>query len=243
MEACELTHLPRVSIDVEAARRQHRTYEDALMAAGCAVDRLPSGPDMPDAVFVEDIAVAFDELAVITRPGAESRRVETDAVAQALRRHRKLHTIEAPATLDGGDVLVVGRRVYVGRSRRTNGEAVAQLRGILAPFGYTICEVVVSACLHLKSAVTAIDDHVLLVNPDWVRKAAFAAVDFVDIAPSEPMAANALRVGNVVLYPTAFPRTAERLSQRGFALSSVDASELAKAEGAVTCCSVILRSD
>jgi dimethylargininase len=242
LDACELTHLTRVAIDVGRARRQHRAYEEALAAAGCSVERLPSGPGMPDAVFIEDIAIALDELAVITRPGAESRRVETAAVAEALRRHRTLHTIAAPGTMDGGDVLVVGGRVYVGRSSRTNGEAVAQLRRILVPFGRVVCDVAVTGCLHLKSAVTAVDDNVLLINPDWVPRAAFADVEFVDVHPSEPTAANALRVGERVIFPATFPRTAERLARRGCTLSLVDASELAKAEGAVTCCSVILKT-
>jgi dimethylargininase len=240
--ACELTHLPRVAIDIERARRQHGEYEEALMAAGCSLERLPSGPEMPDAVFVEDIAIAFDEAAVVTRPGAESRRGETAAVTQALRRHRTLYTIEAPGTIDGGDVLVVGRSVYVGRSSRTNAEAVAQLRRFLAPFGYVVCEIAVNGCLHLKSAVTCIGENVLLINPDWVASAAFERRELIDVHPAEPPAANALRVGDRVIFPDAFPRTAERLARRGCTLSLVDASELAKAEGAVTCCSVILKT-
>jgi dimethylargininase len=242
LNACELTHLARTPLDVEMARAQHRTYEEALTDAGCCLERLPSGPDMPDAVFVEDVAVALDELAIITRPGAASRRLETAAVWEALRRHRPLQTIEAPGTVDGGDVLVVGRRVYVGRSSRTNDEGIAQLTHILTPFGYTVCSVAVTGCLHLKSAVTAVDEGLLLVNSEWVGKSAFAGVDFVDVHSEEPMAANALRVGGTIVYPAAFPRTAERLTHRGYTLISVDVSELAKAEGAVTCCSVILSS-
>jgi dimethylargininase len=239
--ACELTHLPRVPIDVDTARRQHRVYEEALTAAGCTVERLASGPDMADAVFVEDTAVVFDELAIITRPGAESRREEGVAVAEALRPYRMLRTIEAPGTIDGGDVLAVGRSVYIGRSSRTNDHAIAQVRRLLAPFGYTVCDVVVTGCLHLKSAVTALDNGVLLINPDWIPTAPFGDVELVHVHPEEPMAANALRAGDSVIYPAAFPRTAERLARRGFLLSCIDASELAKAEGAVTCCSVILR--
>jgi dimethylargininase len=242
LDGCELTHLARVPIDIDRARRQHRAYEEALAAAGCSVERLPSGPGMPDAVFIEDTAIVLDELAVITRPGAESRRVETAAVAEALSRHRALQTIAEPATMDGGDVLVVGRRVYVGRSSRTNGDAVVQLRRMLAPFDRIVCDVAVNGCLHLKSAVTAVDEKVLLMNPDWVARAAFSDVEIVEVHPSEPMAANALRVGDRVIYPAAFPRTAERLARRGCVLSLVHAGELAKAEGAVTCCSVILKT-
>jgi dimethylargininase len=242
LNACELTHLARAPIDVETARAQHRKYEEALTAAGCRVERLPSGPAMPDAVFVEDLAVAFDDLAIITRPGAASRRVETAVVREALRRHRPIHSIEAPGTVDGGDVLVVGRRVYVGRSSRTNADGIAQISRILTRFGYSVYGVAVKGCLHLKSAATAVDEGVLLVNPEWIDKAVFGDVDFVDVHEDEPMAANALRVGSLVIYPTAFPRTAERLMRSGLTLMPIDASELAKAEGAVTCCSVIFKS-
>jgi dimethylargininase len=241
--ACELTHLPRVAIDIDVARRQHDAYEATLTAAGCSIERLPSGPDIPDAVFVEDIAVVFDELAIITRPGAESRRAETDAVAAALGKHRRLRTVQAPATIDGGDVLVVGKRVYIGCSSRTNEDAIAQVRQILAPVGYTVYDVPVTGCLHLKSAVTSLGDGVLLINPEWVNPALFAGLDFIPIERDEAMAANALRVGGTVIYPTAFPRTAALIERRGFAVVRVDASELAKAEGAVTCCSLIVEVD
>src|SRR5436190_11918806 len=163
--ACELTHVARVPIDVELARAQHRAYEQALINAGYRVERLDTGPDMPDSVFVEDIAVVFDELAIITRPGAESRRRETPAVAEALAAYRPLHVIQPPGTVDGGDVLVAGRKVFVGRSTRTNDAAAMQMRRILGPFGYTVVQTDVRGCLHLKSAVTRLDADRLLVNP------------------------------------------------------------------------------
>ena len=237
---CELTHLARVPIDVERARAQHDAYEALLGRLGCRVERLAAGPDMPDSVFIEDIAIVFDELAIVTRPGAESRRVETAAVADALRRFRTLRFIEAPGTVDGGDVLVAGRRVFVGRSSRTNAAAVAQMRAILAPHGYSVCEVAVEGCLHLKSAVTAIGDDVLLANRAWIDPRAFADCEIVDVDRDEPSAANAVRVGGALVFPSAFPKTASRLAARGFTVHTVDASELAKAEGAVTCCSLIV---
>jgi dimethylargininase len=238
--ACELTHLPRVAIDLERARAQHRAYEAALRAAGYRVEQLPASPDMPDSVFVEDVAIVFDELAIITRPGAESRRAETPAVAEAIARYRSLRWIEAPGTLDGGDVLVDGRSVFVGISSRTNTEAVAQLRRMLAPFGYTVCEVTVRECLHLKSAATVVAARTLLLNPRWVEPAVFPAFDLVEIDPGEPAAANAVRLRDRVVFPAAFPRTAARLRAHGLRVDTVDASELAKAEGAVTCCSLII---
>jgi dimethylargininase len=243
MASCELTHLARVPIDVERARAQHREYEQALADAGCRIERLASGPGMPDSVFVEDIAIVFDELAIVTNPGAESRRAEVPAIAQALERHRPRQFIVPPGTMDGGDVLVVGRRVYAGLSTRTNAVGVAQMHQALAPHGYTVCAVDVRGCLHLKSAVTAVADDLLLVNPAWIDKQALNGFRFVEIDPSEPMAANALRVGDDVIYPAAFPRTAERLARCGLRVRTVDASEVAKAEGAVTCCSVVFNDD
>ena len=238
---CELTHLTRASIDLGIARTQHRQYERALEDAGCRVERLEADQDMPDAVFIEDAAIVFDEVAIVTRPGAESRRRETPAVAAALKPHRPLRSIEAPGTLDGGDVLSVGRRVYVGRSGRTNDDGIAQMRAMLD--GYEVVGVDVTGCLHLKSAVTAIGERLLLINPGWVSRRLFGDCDFVEVDATERYAANALRIGDVVIYPTSFPKTAERLVRRGIQLRMVDASELAKAEGAVTCCSVIFESE
>jgi dimethylargininase len=240
--SCELTHLARTPIDAARAREQHREYEQALLAAGGVVERLESDADMPDSVFVEDVAIVFDDFAVITRPGAASRRRETAAVADALAQHRPLHTIEAPATVDGGDVLAVARDVFVGLSTRTNHAAVAQMRTILEPRGYAVHAIAIRGCLHLKSAVTALDDATLLVNRDWIDGDPFDRFTCVDVDPSEPCAANALRLPDRIVFPCAFPRTAERLTARGFRVELVDASELAKAEGAVTCCSLILRS-
>ena len=236
-QACELTHLPRVPIDLDRARAQHAAYEWALVEAGCTVRRLDSGPNMPDAVFVEDIAVVLDEGAVIGRPGAASRRAETPGVLEALARHgRPLQQIQAPGTLDGGDVLVIGRQVFVGSSARSNRAGIDQLAHILGPVGYTVQVVPVRGCLHLKSAVTAIAPDSVLINRKWVSADAFAGLSLVDIDPQEPYAANALALADVVLYPTAFPRTRERLEGRGLRVRAVDVDELQKAEGAVTCC-------
>jgi dimethylargininase len=238
---CELTHLTRQPIDFETAARQHQSYERCLTDLGCRVCRLPGGRDLPDAVFIEDTAVVLDEVAVITRPGAPSRRAETAAVAEALRPHRPLVTIESPGTLDGGDVLRVGRSVYAGLSSRSNLDGIRQLAGHLAPFGYGVCMVEVSGVLHLKSAVTEVAERTLLINRDWVRPEAFPGLDLVAVDPSEPFGGNALRVGRTVIYPSNFPRTRSVLEARGIAVHAVDASELAKAEGGVTCCSLILQ--
>jgi dimethylargininase len=240
---CELTHQCRVPIDLELARRQHAAYEQALRDAGYLVERLPATAEMADSVFIEDVAVVVDELAIVTRPGAESRRAEIPVVADALARYRTVRAIEPPGTIDGGDVLTVGRRMFIGRSTRTNGAGIEQMRRLLAPHGYVVCEVEVRGCLHLKSAVTALADGLLLINPAWLDRRAFTDFEFVDVDPGEAMAANALRLHDRIIYQTAFPRTADRLASRGLRLALVDASECAKAEGAVTCCSVLINSE
>jgi dimethylargininase len=238
---CELTHLAREPIDFELAARQHESYERCLTDLGCRVCRVPGGHDLPDAVFIEDTAVVLDEVAVIARPGAVSRRSETAAVAEALRPLRSLITIDPPGTLDGGDVLRVGRSVYVGLSSRTNGDGIRQLARHLAPFGYGVCVIEVSGALHLKSAVTEVAERTLLINCEWVPREAFPGLDLIAVEPAEPFGGNALRIGDTVIYSTSFPRTRSALEARGIAVRAVDASELAKAEGGVTCCSLILR--
>ena len=239
-DKCQLTHLPRAPIDLDRARAQHTAYEWALVEAGCTVRRLDSGPDMPDAVFVEDIAVVVAEGAILTRPGAEARRMETPGVVASLVRHGlPLQEIRSPGTLDGGDVLVVGRRVFVGLSARTNRAGADQLVGILNAVGYTVNMVPVHGCLHLKSAVTAVAPDTVLINREWVSAEAFAGLSMVDVDPREPHAANALAVGGVVIYPTSFPRTREKLEHLDLRLRLVEVDELQKAEGAVTCCSLI----
>jgi dimethylargininase len=239
MAQCELTHLSRVPIDVGLARAQHDNYEKALHALGCDVQRLPSGPDMPDAVFIEDTAVVLDELAILTRPGAESRWSEIAAVEAALAPFRALARVEAPGTIDGGDVLVAGRTLFIGLSGRTNGAAIEQVRTFVAPYGYLVQGVGVTGCLHLKSAATVVAEGVLLVNPAWVPLSAFQGAEILEVDPGEPSAANVVRVGGRLLYPSEFPRTGSRLSAGGFDVTTVDVGELAKAEGAVTCCSLI----
>ena len=242
INGCELTHVARQPIDLGRARAQHLAYEQTLeRAAHCEIVRVPAAPELPDAVFVEDTAVVVDEVAIIARPGAASRRAEIQGVAGVLSRYRELRYIEGPGTLDGGDVVVAGRRVFVGRTSRTNEAAIAQVRAILAPFGYDVQGVDVRGCLHLKSAATLLSEAQLLVNPAWISREAFDGIELLEIDPREPYAANILKAGDDYLYSTAFPRTAERL-QRSLQLNLVDMSELAKAEGAVTCCSLLLTS-
>ncbi len=241
--SCELTHLARSPIDIELARRQHQLYEQALEACGCEVQRLPAAPELPDSVFVEDTAVVVDEVAVITRPGAVSRRPETASMAEWLAPFRKIIHIMEPGVLDGGDVLRLGKRFFVGLSSRSNIAGLEQLRTALSPFGYQVEGLAVRGCLHLKSAVTAIGDDTVLLNPDWVHASQLSAFVVIAIDPAEPGGANALSIGERVIYPSEFPLTTQRLVSHGCEVLTVPASEVAKAEGAVTCCSIVLRHE
>jgi len=240
---CELTHLSRVTIDVPRAVEQHDAYVELLRSLGATIVRAAGAPELPDAVFIEDTALVLDELAVMTRPGAAVRRGELKAVAAVLKEYRRILWLEAPATLDGGDVLRVGRKLYVGRSSRTNQHGIDQLQRLVYVYEYRVIAVDFAGCLHLKSAVTEVTDSVLLLNPEWVRADAFPDSDAMEVDPAEPYGANALRMGDDVVYGSQFPRTHERLTQRGLSVSSIDLSELAKAEGAVTCCSLIFEAE
>jgi len=239
LAGCELSFVPRTGMDIDRAIAQHDDYRVALERLGCTLIVLPAQDAMPDAVFVEDVAVVFDEVAVMTRPGAESRRGEGASVADVLSGYRTLHAIQSPGTLDGGDVLRVGRTVYVGQAARSNAAGIAQLRELLSPYGYDVRAVPTHGCLHLKSAATQVADGVLLVQPEWVDVSAFSGHRLIAVDPDEEHAANALRIGDSVIHPACFPKTHERLRQAGIEVVPVDISELQKAEGAVTCCSLV----
>ena len=242
MGSCELTFLPRIRIDTNLAAEQHEAYQSTLASLGCEIIELPAEPNMPDSVFVEDTALVLDEIAVMCRPGAESRRAEVAGVRDALKNYRTVVSIQPPGTLDGGDLLCVGKVIYAGLSTRSNRSGIEQLRDIVADYGYAVEPVDTTQCLHLKSAVSQVAPDLLLINPNWISTSAFERYELIDVDESEPHAANALRVGSSVIYPTSFPRTMEKLAQRGIDLSPVDVSEIQKAEGAVTCCSLIFTS-
>ena len=237
---CELTHIDRTPINLDIARVQHEAYVFALSKLGCQVIELPEEPELPDSVFVEDTAFILPEVAVITRPGADSRKPETASIIPTLSPYRPLLHVAAPATVDGGDVLVLGKNIYIGLSTRSNKDAVAQLNVMLDNYGYTVHGVELTDCLHLKSAVTRVDDKTILFNKAWVDESNFPEYEAIEIDASEPSAANCLPIGNSIVYPTDFPKTRKRLEEKGYNVVAVDLSELAKAEGAVTCCSLIV---
>jgi dimethylargininase len=239
---CELTWLPREPIDIAKAVAQHDAYERALAELGARVVSLPELPGHPDAVFVEDPALVLDEVAVITAMGVASRRGERDSLAAVLADFRPVIRMRDPARLEGGDVMRIGRNLYVGLSARTNAEGVAQLADILAPFGYNVQLVAMRDCLHLKSACSFIGDGTVLLNRAWLDISALREYRLIDVAPVEPSGANALRVGDTVLMPDAFPGTATRLRESGFRVKALDLSELLKAESGVTCSSLFFES-
>ena len=240
---CELTHLPRVPIDADVAVRQHAAYEQALRDAGLEVLRLSALPDHPDAVFVEDTALLLDGHAIIARPGAASRAGETDSTADGLGETFELHRMES-GFVDGGDVLRIGRRLYVGLSTRTDAAGITALREAAAALCYEVVQAELRNCLHLKSGATFAgpDAHgtpVLLYDQQAVDPRQFAGVEPVPVEDGEAAAANGLRVGERLILPAGNPRTAGRLRDRGFQVSEVDVSELQKAEAGVTCMSLI----
>jgi|SRR5580658_10342345 dimethylargininase len=249
---CELSFISRQPIDLQIAQAQHRAYEELLEKLGAHVVSLPAEPELPDSMFVEDPAIVLSELAVIFPLGTASRRPEAATLAQAISKFRKLVYITLPGTLEGGDILRIGRRLFVGLTKRSNAEGVRQLAALLAPFDYEVIGVSVSGCLHLKSAVTYVGRKqasgsratlaTLLANRDWFNTEAFTGFEWIDIDPTEPHAANTLAFHGTVVFPASFPKTRARIEAAGFHVTPLDISELQKAESGLTCSSLIFQT-
>ncbi|HVR42989.1 MAG TPA: dimethylargininase [Thermoanaerobaculia bacterium] len=239
---CELTWRAREPIDARRAAAEHEEYEAKLTAHGWTVVRAEEAPEHPDGVFVEDAAVVLDEIAVLARPGAASRRGEIESIARLLASRRPLARIEPPATLDGGDVFRLGRTLHVGVGGRTNRAGATSLRELVAPFGYSVVETAFTGCLHLKSAATPLGERLLLLDPACVDPRAFDATAIeIEIDPEEPSGANALLLGpGALLLPASAPRTRARLVTLGFTVETIDLAEMEKAEAGVTCCSILV---
>ncbi len=236
---CELSFIARKPIDLAKAQGQHRSYEKLLEKLGARVISLPAEPELPDSMFVEDPAIVLDELAVILPLGTESRRREAPSLAEALSKYRKLEYVRLPRMLEGGDVLRVGRKLFVGLTKRSNAEGAQQLAEILQPLEYEVIAVPVTGCLHLKSAVTYLGGSTLLANREWFETAQVAGYEWIDVDPAEPHAANALALGGTVIFPASFPRTSSRIESQGFHVTALDISELQKAESGLTCSSLL----
>jgi dimethylargininase len=239
---CELSFISRQPIDLEIARAQHRAYENLLETLGARVLSLPAEPDLPDSMFVEDPAIVLDELAVIFPLGTQSRRPEAPSLAQAISRFRKLEHVTLPGTLEGGDILRIGNRLFVGLTKRSNAEGIRQLAAILAPYHHEVIAVSVTGCLHLKSAVTSLGRNTLLANRAWLDPSPFSSYDWIDVDPAEPHAANALSLANTVIFPASFPRTRARIEAAAFHVTPLDISELQKAESGLTCSSLVFQA-
>ncbi len=233
-----VTHIERSVVDVALAADQHVAYVSALRDAGYAIRAVEPADDCPDSVFIEDAVVVVDDLAILTRPGAESRRPEVlgaEAAVAAL--GLTVARIEAPGTLDGGDVLQIGTTIYVGLGGRTNESGIAQLAAHVASLGRTVIAVPLGDVLHLKSTVTALPDGTVLAWPGLVDTSVFESVIEVD---EEPGAHVVVIGGDRVLMAASAPLTATRLADRGLSPVLVDISEFEKLEGCVTCLSVLV---
>lgn len=230
-------------LDYELAVRQQEEYCAALARAGARVERLALNAHYPDGCFIEDTAVVVDELAVVTNMAAELRRGEPEAVESVLAAYRDVARVSGAATLDGGDVLRVGRELFVGLSSRTNARAAEVLKRILGSFGYRVTPVAVTGGLHLKTACTALDDRTLLVNAAWVETEPFKGFELLAVPEDEPLAANTLRVGDTLFLQAGFPKTARLVCERQERVELLDISEFARANAGLTCLSVIFEHE
>jgi dimethylargininase len=239
MQACERTFVPVLPVDFDLAVQQHAAYCQALADCGAKVRTLAVNAALPDCSFIEDTAVVTGEVAILCSMGTSSRQAEPAGIEPVLREYRLVEQILQPATLEGGDVLRIGRRLLVGHSSRTNAAGIASLRTIAGRFGYRVTSIPVRGSLHLKTACTALPDGRLLVNPAWLDVALLADFDLIHVPAAEPWGANICLAGGAVLLPAAHAQTAGIVSRLGFAVQPVEISEFSKAEGGVTCLSLI----
>lgn len=238
---CELTHLARSPLDPERAAEQHAGYRRALEELGCRLVELTRLPDHPDAVFVEDPALVLEDLALLLRPGAPSRRGEVDSVGEALAPFRRCERLQAPdeATLEGGDVVRLEDTLLVGWSSRTNHAGLRALAHGVLREGLRVKAVEVRGCLHLKTACTALDPETLLAHGPWVDLHRVPEARVLQVPEGEATGANVLRVGETLLVAAHAPRTAELLDREGYRVRPVEIDELAKAEAGLTCMSLV----
>jgi dimethylargininase len=239
LAAGQRTHVAHRPIDFGLAQSQHAAYRQTLAGCGLTVRLLDVNGDAPDGVFLEDTAIVLDEIAILCLMGTEARRREPLAIEPILRECREMRRIELPATIEGGDVLRIERTLLVGLSSRTNAAGVAALAGLVEPLGYRVQAVPVLGCLHLKTACTALPDGRLLVNRKWMEISALRNYDWIDVPADEPWAANTLPIGRRVILSATHRQTAALLQRLGFEPLPVDLSEFAKAEGGVTCLTLL----
>ncbi len=240
LSTCEVTYVPPGRINHEFALQQYESYCQALREMGIEVQQLSPLEAYPDSVFIEDNAIVLDELAVVTTMGVSSRLGEVTSLRPILSQCRRVFDISPPATIEGGDVLRMGKRLFVGRSSRTNHFGVEALRAIVTPLGYEVLAVGIQQCLHLKTACTPLDEETLLVNPAWLDMAVLKPYRFVPVPSTEPFGANVLCLAQGILANAQYPRTVALIEKKWPSVRAVDLSEFSKAEAGVTCLSLIM---
>jgi len=225
--------------DYVLACEQYRAYVAALRKIGLQVDELPAENDYPDSVFVEDTALLSGDMAVLTRPGALSRRGETESMAVALAGHfDTIHRIEAPATLDAGDVMMVGDHFYIGLSERTNQAGADQLAQGLAAHGKTASSVEMRDMLHLKTGVSYLESGLLLACGEFIGHPMFSEFKVIEVAPHEAYAANSVWINGSVLVPAGNPQTEAAIQAEGLPTIALEMSEFRKLDGGLSCLSL-----
>ncbi len=238
LEQCELTFVNSEPIDIKKAQKEHKAYCEMLKSCGANVITIDENIDLPDSVFVEDPIIVFDEVAVVTSMGVESRRKESATMEKTFAKYREIKRIELPSKIEGGDVLKIGKRIFVGKSARTNAQGIRDLREILTPYGYEVTAVKVAGCLHLKTGCTALDEETLLINPEWVDSKVFTGFRQIIVPKEEPFGANILKINETICMNEAFPKTMELVKSLGYSVKSTDITEFVKAEAGLTCMSV-----
>lgn len=238
---CELTFRNRELIDYKRALRQHEEYCGLLSSLGVEVIKLEASDSHPDCCFIEDTAIVLDELAIITSMGTASRRGETSTVEKELAGYREIAYIRLPAAIEGGDVMQIGKKVFAGLSRRTNAQGIEALTQILKPLGYEVSPVRLEGCLHLKTACSAINDETILANPHWIDLDPFKAFNVLHTPEDEPWAANTLRIRDTACLGADTPRTIDLVRGLNDGIEVLDVSEFRKAEGSLTCLSIIFQ--
>jgi dimethylargininase len=242
MEHGERTFIGRDPIDFQLALRQHAEYHRLLLLCGASVQTLVVNSHLADCAFIEDTAVVLDEVAILCSMGTPSRLAEPMPIHAELGKHRRAIPIEPPATLEGGDVLRVGKTLLVGRSSRTNSAGIEALDAITRPLGYRVVAIPVHACLHLKTACCALPDGRLLVNPSWIDLKPLTDFKQIEVPPDEPFGANILLVQDHIIIEATNARTTALIREFGFQVHPINLSEFAKAEAGVTCLSLLIAS-
>lgn len=230
---------PLMPIDLARAKGQHRSYVEALSALGLTVILLPADESHPDCCFVEDCVLCADGVALVANLGAASRRGEERAVAEALRPYLRLEAMQAPATLDGGDCLRIGKRIFIGQSKRTNAQGLARVREVFGSLGFEVVSVPVAGSLHLKCFCSKVDEDTVLLADRTVSPEIFHGLRVVLVPHEEAYAANCVAVGGTALISQGFPETERALHAAGLRTVALDNSEIRKADGSLTCSSVL----